>query len=293
MTNLVIGALKDGFAAWEFAYDHPHLGVPTNVLSKRRYSVPNALLLQTFSWRRRLWSKWWGTADDWKAMGHSVLKGIDPAHVLLCGQWVEVFSGALIAPAEFCPSKRPRPFKSTAEDLARCRQFVKATKADIRIGWDISEYTDQKKCAWYIPPFPFRSFPSHTSGYFIYMPFASLRWPKPLFYLVAFHELIHFCEPQFEWYPPNDQQELSAEIGAGLLAETLHLEVFEDRANYRLFGPQWIEETGRDLGWFLKVALQAGRAVDHLLLMAGRLVEESHELWLTRRIADRSSSLVG
>jgi hypothetical protein len=159
---------------------------------------------------------------------------------------------------------------------------VKASKADIRIGGDISQYTDQKKCAWYIPPFPFRSFPNHTSGYFIYIPLRSLRWPQPLFYLVALHELCHSVEPCLDWYPARHEQEFAAEIGAGLLAEAFHLEVFKDRANYRIFGKQWIEETERDLGWFLRMALQAQRAVEHLLLKTGHLFDEGHEMALAK-----------
>ena len=73
ITNQIIEALKSGTPPWRRPWcSHHNSGHPVNVVSRRPYSGVNPLILQIAARRHGLRSKFWGTFNQWKALGGKV-----------------------------------------------------------------------------------------------------------------------------------------------------------------------------------------------------------------------------
>jgi antirestriction protein ArdC len=82
LTKRIIKALQEGLAPWRKPWVHQNL-LPVNAASKRPYKGINVLSLWIAQEIYGYSSHLWGTANMWKQLGGSVLKGQTPWQVCL------------------------------------------------------------------------------------------------------------------------------------------------------------------------------------------------------------------
>lgn len=75
VTDQIITALKNGTPPWRKPWSAAlNTGSASNVISKKRYTGINPLLLHLASMKWKFQSKWWGTFQQWSSLGSSVKK---------------------------------------------------------------------------------------------------------------------------------------------------------------------------------------------------------------------------
>src|SRR3954470_8368855 len=110
ITGQIVEALeKGGVPPWRMGWSaHPNgRGLPANVASKRAYSGVNIWLLRLHAHRYGLRSRWFGSFQQWKALGCSVKPrpaGVEP------GRW-----GASVVLFKFL--KKTEIDKKTGEEV--------------------------------------------------------------------------------------------------------------------------------------------------------------------------------
>src|ERR1017187_4643736 len=74
ITSRIIEALESGnLPPWRKPWRcDPNAGLPMNVVSKKRYSGINILLLESASMRHKFESKYWATYRQWSELGGQV-----------------------------------------------------------------------------------------------------------------------------------------------------------------------------------------------------------------------------
>src|SRR5262245_44595685 len=81
ITSQILEALKDEtkLPPWRkpWSCSDANTGFPSNVVSQRRYSGVNPMLLQIAACRHDLQSKWWATFRQWEALGGRVKRRPD------------------------------------------------------------------------------------------------------------------------------------------------------------------------------------------------------------------------
>ena len=75
ITNEIVAALQAGTPPWHRPWvNDKNAGFPANVVSKKRYSGINPLLLELAGRKYGLKSKWWATYRQWQQLGGQVKK---------------------------------------------------------------------------------------------------------------------------------------------------------------------------------------------------------------------------
>lgn len=270
----IISALEAEIVPWEFRYSAQNVGFPTNPVTRRQYGVIAGLLLQIAAERHRFFSKWWATSTQWNSLGISVPNHALRVNILVGNQEFELINGYQVENLSYSVLEPPKYLVTNPKDTQRLQHLVEKSGVSVQVGHGIEKFNVDPSCAWYVPPLPLRSFPDYQDGYYVYIP-SNFQSNPVLYYNVLAHELIHWEEPRFGWYPSNDQQELAAEIGAGLLLWNLRFEVFICRRNFMKFRDLWIDGLRRDFRYFVDCAMHAQRASQDLLMMAGYFVEST------------------
>ena len=208
--------------------------------------------------------------QDWASLGYSVSRDCEPAYIVSFGSWQPVFNGSQIHP-RFCPAEPAKPYLSDHVDVFRCREFVGATGAEITS--DPSRLPPHANPSLGVVRIPASArLISAPSQWRLDLPARFVARRKPIhFYNFACHELLHWSEVRLNWHREMDQRELAAEMGAGLLANLLQVELMTDRTNANKYVRQWMEGITSDLEYFLDAARQAERAAEFLLLKAGQV----------------------
>ena len=206
ITNTIIDALKnDALPPWRKPWrSGRNTGAPANVITKKPYSGVNPLLLEITAQTHGFTSRYWGTFNQWRGLGGSVMRrppNVRQGHwgctVVFCrpitkteiapdGEEVEesfwllrsytVFNVDQVEGEHlnhFRASDEPLEVDEIQERFDRAEEVIAATKADIRYRGD-------------------QAFYSPTLDY-IQMPPRS-RFSLPEFYETLFHELCHWVE---------------------------------------------------------------------------------------------------
>ena len=76
ITDQIVESLKSGgIPPWRRPWGiSPNSGFPTNVISKRRYSGVNVLLLRMAVMTHGFRSKYWATFNQWRDLGGRVMR---------------------------------------------------------------------------------------------------------------------------------------------------------------------------------------------------------------------------
>lgn len=285
VTNRIIEALKSGnLPPWRQPWSsHINAGSPTNVVSKKRYSGVNPLLLRIAAFRHGLKSKYWATFNQWKDLGGKVMRRpenvppgewgtsivffkpikkteIDPD----TGEEEEVRFGILKTYSVFNVDQVEGDFdhlrvtdtvpNSTFIDYEPAETAIKATGADIRYGGD---------SAFYRP-----------SCDFIQMPLRHHFNPQSEFYATALHELMHWSESRLQWTGTYAEGELRAEIGACYALTELGVPQSDDLTNHQAYVKSWLKALESDPRFIFAASTAASKATDFVLSFSRESVNE-------------------
>ena len=285
ITDQIVAHLQAGVKPWVRPWTGgPNSGFPENVISQRRYSGINPIILQASALTHGFSSKWWGTYKQWESLGGQVKRRPDNVP---SGRWGtrvvfyqplerEVTSENGEKRTERFPLMRTytlfsldqvdgvnldrlRPGATPARTDAQphypaAEAALQACGADLRHGGDRAYY-----CR------PVGDWPRHTGGDYIQLPHAD-RFATPADFITTLaHEHCHWSEVRLGWSGSYALGELVAELGSVYLAAELNVPTGDHLENHANYIGSWIQELKHDDRALFRAAAQASRAVDFLL----------------------------
>jgi len=265
-------ALQRGRIPWKVPVSHdPNCGLPTNVRTGGRYCGVNTLLLcdtyETEGYR----SKWWGTADDWRAVGADIKSRQEPTVITRyrenAGLKVDhclAFNAAQVHGGEQYVSIPSMALVANDEaDFGRMGMLIEHHGPDIR--FDVGDERFGPDWNGYITPGPFHDHPNHKFGDYILMQSEGKFHSRADHYSVMLHEMMHWAEVRTNWMHCMPIRELVAEIGMHVLGLELGVPHCFDEHNHRKWLSHWIPIFHEDEAVFFWAMAQVDRACDFLL----------------------------
>jgi len=261
VTNEIIEALESRGCPWHMPWSPSrNTGFPTNVITRRRYSGVNPLLLQIAALERGFHSKWWGNVEEWASLGGQV-KGCGTAIVLreingerhaatmpLLREHV-VFSADQVEGVEQYQPQAPKV--DVQPDFEPAERVIAATGADIR-------EVDAGKAWYFYPPNDYIELPPRSS--FIFGIGGVKGW-----YDTAFHELCHWSEPRLGWNGGYALNEMRAEMGAGFIAAAIGIPSYGPTNHHFNHVDAWVAALRDDHRTIFRVSRAASAVVKFLL----------------------------
>lgn len=290
VANEVVTALKNGVVPWHKPWAASvNAGFPSNIISKRRYSGVNPLLLQVSALRKGFHARWWGTFNQWKNVGGRVMKR--PAAVAE-GQWgtkIIFFKPIVTVARNAAGVEEERTFPLlreyvvfNAEQVEGVEQFriqalaarkeadfepaekvIAATEADIRHGGDEAFYRS--------PPQDYIQLP-HKSQFEQGIGLAS-------YYDTAFHELAHWSEPRLGWDRSSYAlAELRAEMAAAFLSAEIGVPSNgPNQKNHAAYLDYWTKAMSEDYRMIFRISSAASAAANFVLSFSQEEKAEGQE----------------
>jgi antirestriction protein ArdC len=279
ITNRIVESIKGGsLPPWRKSWSNDaNCGAAANVLSKKRYTGINPLILQLASMKHGFNSKWWGTMKQWNDLGAKIKRRPDDVPP---GHWatqIVFFSPIVKKKIDANGTEKEDKFfflktysvfniDQVEGDLDHLRAGnAPLTQIEIDEKYEAAEqaiaaipveivFGGNRAC--YVP-----------STDRIHMPFKHQFSTPDHFYEVCGHELVHFSESRLNWDRKNSgyaMGELIAEIGACFWCAELGLsmENFDQNCSY-LKG--WLAAMENDSSFIFKAAAQSSKAVTFLL----------------------------
>lgn len=291
ITQKIIFALEHDILPWVRPWRvSANAGHAANIQSRKNYRGINPLLLDLHAMRHDFTSRWWGTINQWNALGGTIKRRPDDVPP---GQW-----GAKII--YFSPIKKKVVDKKTGEDdedrffvmkgytvfnvdqvegsaldkyradkdsignsefadFAPAEELLKATGFEFRLG---------AERAAYFRPEPFDLFPHHAGGDFIVMPDKDRFLTEADFYCTAFHESAHAAEVRLGWdYRKKGYEmgELVAELTSAFMANELNLPQGDHVNSSARYIRHWVEAMKGDSSYVIRAASQASKVTSYLL----------------------------
>lgn len=281
ITNRIVEALEAGnLPPWRKPWRcDPNAGFPTNVVSKKRYSGINVLLLEAASMRYGFESKHWGTYRQWSQLGGQVKKrpaDIEPGHwgttivfwspikktkIDEAGEEYEDRFFMMKSYTVFCVDQVEGPFDHLRvghspdtrhygeQVFEEAEKAINAIGADIRFGGSRAFYD--------------------TAADYIQMPPRD-SFAIPEYFETLCHELVHWTEPanRLKWDRKNEgyaMGELIAELGGCFMCSELGLPTADNLGNHAAYLKNWLDAMRGDSKFIFKASTQASKAVDYLL----------------------------
>tara|TARA_R110002111_G_scaffold100976_6_gene156496 strand:+ start:57654 stop:58541 length:888 start_codon:yes stop_codon:yes gene_type:complete len=268
ITNQIIAALKRGVAPWRQPWiNHENAGLPSNVISKKRYQGVNAILLSLMSMDQGYQSKHWATFRQWKALGGSVKRGEMGMRIVfykpLKRQQMKadgttkdvsiplmktfcVFNAEQTTLDEFQVQNDHEPPSDSSDAYTEAEKLIANTQAEIRFGGNRACYYPQ--------------------GDYIQMPFKTSFTSDSGFYEVMFHELSHWSEKRLGWEDSYAMNELVAEMSACFVATELRIPQSSDfLEQHTSYLANWLTNLESDPKFIFRASTQASKVSDFLL----------------------------
>ena len=237
----IADALRQGDIPWKTF----QVGYPTNVLSNKKYSGVNSILLQIYALQHKFnRSCFWGSVNQWRTVQCRVPYEAKPTEILV----VDAFGR---------PTKR-KVFNTDQVIGLTIGQFIG------KLG-SVGEYSQvdlllEKAGAKVVNGLT----PMYRDG-IIEMPPRSFFKNDPQYWGSIIHELCHDTELKVGFTGDEFQRELVAEIATGYLEGILCLEHCSDRKNHDKYLNQWLEEMDRNPKFIVSSASIASQIVRHLM----------------------------
>lgn len=288
ITQQIVESLEKGVVPWRRPWvDDVNAGAPANVISKRRYSGINPMLLHLASLQRGFQSRFWGTYKQWQTLGCNVMQR--PADVP-SGSWgVRIVFWKPVVVKGKNDEEKQRTFPLLREytvfnaeqvsgpnaekyrvhegstvaslEYPRAEEVIKATGADIRHGGN--------KAAYYRLPLDYITCPHREQFDTVAAYFETL-----------FHEIAHWSEHPLSWVGCYALGELRAEIGASYLASELGIPT--SLTNHSAYLDFWVKAMKADNNVIFKISSAASKAVDFILSFSqGQAAEEPDQEMVT------------
>jgi len=278
VTEKIVAAMEKGLPPWREPFRRdPNSGFPMNVISQKKYTGVNPLLLMATSMEKGYKSKWWGTYRQWHGMGGQVKKGEHGSRIFFYRpikkeeeedprkRYFFVLRSFTIFNVEQVEGDHLSLFRATAPSQLEDRflaglsydhvdEMLLATGAKVEIG-------DEPKYQY--PP-----------ADKIIMPKKSLFVDLRSYYATQFHEYVHWTETRCGWPPKHAglqgcdleaMTELVAEIGACYLETEMEIPHCEDMSNHHKYIQTWLRVLKGNPRHIFVASHQATKAVDYLL----------------------------
>jgi len=256
VTNTIIKALEAGVSPWHQPWSPArNTGFAANVVTERRYSGVNPLLLQLAALERGFQSRWWGSFEDWSSLGGRVrgwgtmivLRQRQTTRRLLCKQ--VVFNADQVEGVPQCQVQPPAV--EVQHDFGPADRIIAATAADIR--------ENEGDKAWYhYPPEDYIELPSKVD--FVIGMGGVKAW-----YDTVLHELCHWAEPRLAWNGGYLLNELRAEMGAGFLSAAIGIPSYGPTRHHFNLVDSWVDALRQDHRTIFRVSSAASAAVAFIL----------------------------
>jgi antirestriction protein ArdC len=225
-------------------------------------------------------SKWWGTYQQWKSLGCTVMKR--PAHVAN-GKWgcPIVFYKPLI-------KRVVKDGKEEKQEFFLMKTFT-VFNADQVVGaekWQVQEETQDSSFDTYEPAEELiratgaKIEVGGSDAFYapatdtIHMPHQSTFTPPVAYYHTAFHELAHWTEKRLECVRNEADSyaffELVAELTSTYVAQEAGLPGGESLDNHAAYLKHWLSHMKNDSNYIFKATQQASKATDYLLSFVGK-----------------------
>jgi antirestriction protein ArdC len=271
----VLTALDAGIIPWRRPWRADlNCGPHTNVVTGRRFSGVNQILLEMAARKLGLASQWWAMSDRWRRMGGAI-------NPVPAGWGTEIvlyqadgsYTTTRMLNLDHVEGEFPdlRPGQPLTPDVDAAEALIRKTGARF-------EYQFGRKAIYY------RLDEATGKGDYIEFPlkeqFASGVGGLEGYYDTAFHELLHWSESRLGWVGDEASGELRAEMGAGFLVTEMGLPTLESRqalyphmdlmVNHHQWLPEWTRLLTQDPPLLLRVAENAAEATDFLLRFVRR-----------------------
>jgi antirestriction protein ArdC len=292
ITNRIVEALESGnLPPWRKPWRcDPNAGMPTNAVSKKRYSGINVLLLESASMQHKFESKHWATYKQWAELGGQVKKrpaDIEPGHwgttivfwspikktkIDDTGEEIDERFFVMKTYTVFNVQQVEGPFDHLrvgheadarshgVEVFEDAEMAINAIGADIRNGGNRAYYDMQ--------------------GDYIQMPPRN-SFAVPQYYETLAHEHVHWSESRLGWDRKNEgyaMGELIAELGGCFMCSELGLPIADNMANHAAYLKNWLTAMKGDPRFIFRASTQASKAVDYLLSFSRREVDQPEPL---------------
>lgn len=266
----IITALKNNQIPWQKPWIGwgDNLGFPRNLGSRLKYFGINFVLLQTAAKRHGFKSKWWGTAQDFKAFGYEIAER--PSHIEIGGGWATVVVSYKIKELKVEPTCE---IVYNADQL-RVPFDACVAKPKLKVDYDFGDrvlsqvpaelkVNDEGKALYYYPPQDYITMPSKVD-------FEMSINGLPAYYECLAHELMHYTETRLGFKTEYEAiRELRAEIGAAMLMQELRLPHSICLSNFRKWSETWVNFMTTDPNLIFRLTASASRAVDYILSFSG------------------------
>jgi antirestriction protein ArdC len=284
ITNEIVAALQAGTPPWRKPWvNDKNAGFPANIVSEKRYSGINPLILHLAERKYGFKSKWWATYAQWQTLGGQVKKRPDE---IPQGQWgtkivffkpvkttkknddgedqkkeylvlreYTVFNLDQVEGAALDSFRVQPGSQNTPVDYQHVEGAIAATKADIRFGGNQPLY--------HRPPQDFIEIPHKEQ-------FVDL----PRYYDTIGHELAHWTESRLGWEGSYALGELRAEIAACFLGTEFGIPNPDQAENHHAYLAFWIGEMKADSGVIFRVSSAASKAANLILSFSSQGQEE-------------------
>ena len=280
ISQQIVDALKSGDTLpWRQPWrNDPNAGLPTNAVSRNRYSGVNPILLEISRMRQGFQSKWWATYRQIQQLGAHVKRGEK-------GTQITFFKSITVNDQKTTGEEREKTIPllrtyyvfnveqtngldhlrvghgDSAADIGDCYEeaeaLIHATGADIRYGGNR---------AFYLP-----------SDDYIQLPMRSQFPNLDDFYATAMHELVHWSGAAHRLNRSDLSygfEELVADIGATYTNVDIGILVTEDLSDVTSYLQGWLRAMQNDPAFIFKAASLASKATDYLLSFRKSQVEE-------------------
>ncbi|HAH48888.1 ArdC-like ssDNA-binding domain-containing protein [Gimesia sp.] len=265
-------ALQRGRIPWKIPLSHdPNCGLPHNVRTGGRYRGVNTLLLCDTYHTKGYRNKWWGTAEDWEAIGAVVKYGQEPTVI---AQYRDVGCKAdpcLVFHASQVHGACDRQslqadgaiMANDEADLSFMGMLLEYHQPDIR--FDKGDTKNPPDWNGYVVPEPWHDFPTHKYGDYILMQSENHFPSRADHYSVMLHELVHWSEIRTDWMHCLPVREFVAEAGMHILGLELGVPHCFDEYNHRKWLRHWNVIFHTDDSFFFWAMAQVDRVCDFLL----------------------------
>ena len=283
ITDQIVESLKSGsIPIWKRPWGiSPNSGFPINLVSKRRYSGVNVLLLRMAAMTHGFKSKFWATYNQWRELGGKVMRrpeNVKPGH---WGQNIVFFTKVTKTETDpitaeekessfpllksycvFNVDQVDGPFdhlrakeeilNTDFVDFAPAEQLIRNMALDIRIGGDHAAY--------------------NQSGDFIVCPHKHRFKEEKDYYGTIFHEIVHLTGHssrlnRLQHSRFGDQryafEELVAELGTSFILSALGIPQSDN--NSTAYVANWLDALNRDSRFIFQAASCASKAADYIL----------------------------
>lgn len=288
VTAQIIEAMKLGTPPWKKPWRANGGGLPTNVVTNRRYSGVNILLLNLHCARHHLVSNVFGTFNQWKAIGCRVkarptnvnpgdwgcsivfTKPITKVEIDDEGEEEEVAFRILRQYTVFSADQvvgeaaeriicQNASVATPSLDYHASELAINSIGADVRFGSDKALYVRPR---------------TEGGGDFIICPHKNQFFHEKEFWSTLWHEHAHWSECRLGWNGSYAEGELRAEIATAFLLTELGESQSDDLSNHNAYIASWLKSLQSDPRFILRCSADASKAVDYLLSFSRRTNKE-------------------